>query len=103
MTESDIPGRANLVVGFGYVDEVKVVEELLPVLKVCIAGIKFPRGRPAQQDVNDVPRAKHRAGQARMTFIGIPIDNESPAQHWLPGPGRVVLLCITPQCSGARI
>ena len=38
-----------------------------------------------------------------MALIGIPIDNEPPAQHELPRPWRMVLLGVSPQGSRARI
>src|SRR5215203_2577711 len=84
-------------------DEVKVVEEPLPVIQVRVAGVEFPRSRPTQQDVDDMPGAKHGARQARMPLIGIPIDDETPTQHQLARRRRVVLLGIAPQCGGARI
>src|SRR5687768_15223362 len=103
MGESHIPLAVNVIVGFPNVDEVKVVEEPLPVIEVGVASIELPGCRPSQQDVDDVPGTKHRAGQTWMALVWISIDNEPPAQHKLPGPRRMVLLGVLPQRRRARI
>jgi hypothetical protein len=46
VTEGDISGGADVVIGLGYVNEIKVVEEPLPVIEVGIAGIELPGGGP---------------------------------------------------------
>jgi len=38
-----------------------------------------------------------------MALVGIPIDNEPPAQHELPRPRRMMQLGVSPQRSRARI
>jgi hypothetical protein len=54
VTEGDISGGADVVIGLGYVNEIKVVEEPLPVIEVGVAGIELPGGRSSQQDVDYV-------------------------------------------------
>ena len=103
MTEGHIASAADLVVGLRYVDEVPVVEDRLPIVKVGLAGDEVPGGQWAKQDVGDMPDAVQGARLARMRLVRITVHQEPPGHYLLPGSRRMVLLGVSPQHRRARI